>query len=175
MLILIGGYPGSGKTTLVKGLRKTHDIAVISLDAIRQSLIDRGLEAVSYEEKITQEVYLNLLRIGFQHRINLVLDSNASAWKIRTIEHFLETERPDQIYKIAKICLNPPVETLFDRVLAREQKEGLHQGTESDLRNTLISPLKKIDLNDYHLILNNQAIPFETELKIVNNYLDSLK
>ncbi len=41
-LILVGGYPGAGKTTLINALARSQDIAVISWNAIRQILKDKG-------------------------------------------------------------------------------------------------------------------------------------
>ena len=175
LLIFIGGFPGAGKTTLIKALAETHDVTVISWNAIRQILLDKKMKDSPLGGEIIETVNQNLLKLCFQRHVNVVIDANAHAWNMSKIETFLRTQPNAQGYKVVKICLNPPVETLFKRVCAREQKEGIHQGTESDLRRDLNSSKKKLDLNDYALVLNTEEIPFETELKIVSSYLESCR
>jgi cytidylate kinase len=172
-LLLIGGYPGAGKTTLINGLLETQDIKVVSWNAIRQALLDRGLKGSDFDWEIIETVYQNMLRKCFEQGLSVVINANAYANNIRLIENFLKAEKYDQMYQIIKICLNPPVEILYKRICAREQKIELHQGTEIDLRNDLASARKKIDFNDYALILDTHEISLETELKIVNSFLES--
>jgi predicted kinase len=172
LLILIGGFPGAGKTTLIQAIADDHDVTVISWNAIRQALLDRRLKGSPFDWEIIKDVYQNLLKICLQNRVHVAIDANAYAQNIRRIESFIASEQYEQIYKIVKICLNPPTETLFKRIRARMQKEGIHQGTEGDLRRDLDSPAKKIDLNEYALILNTEEISFETEREIINLFLE---
>jgi hypothetical protein len=44
----------------------------------------------------------------------------------------------------------------LSRVRARKQKEGLHQGTEMDVLKGLESEHKKMNMNDYSLIIKNE-------------------
>ncbi len=37
MILLVGGYPGAGKTTLINALADKHGITVISWNAVRQA------------------------------------------------------------------------------------------------------------------------------------------
>jgi hypothetical protein len=101
----------------------------------------------------------------------VAIDANAHTRNIRTIEEFIAQEEQGELYTIVKICLNPPVDTLFSRVSAREQKPGIHQGTESDLTRDLNSSKKKIHLEEYGLIINTKEVPLEEEVKMVSDYL----
>lgn len=174
LFILIGGYPGSGKTTLLTNLAKKHDITIISWDSIRQSLLDKHLKGSPFDWEIIEAVYQNLLRICFQYQKNVAIDANAYSQNIIDIEEFIKKEQQQHQYKIVKICLNPPTDTLFERLRARKLIDGVHQGTEVDLQNDLISPRKKINLNDYALVIDTKEVIFETELNIVDCYLKSL-
>lgn len=172
ILILIGGYPGAGKTTLINALIQAHDLDVISWNAIRQALLDRHLKGSPYDFEIITAVNQNLFKICLQRNANIVIDANAYSKNIKLFEELLETEHCRDRYRIIKICLNPPPEILLSRVRAREQKEGVHQGTEIDVINDLNSDHKKINMSDYSLIIkNDNDIDFETELNIVNSFL----
>lgn len=172
LLILIGGFPGAGKTTLITSLVEAHDVTVFSWDAVRQALLDRHIMGSPFDPEILDTVQQNILRICMERHLNVVIDTNAHARKISEIESFLEKEQYGQDYQIVKICLNPPVRTLFDRISARAQKEGLHQGTESDLQRDLLSTKKVMNLNEYALVINTEAICFENEMKIVTSFLE---
>lgn len=172
ILILIGGYPGSGKTTLINALTQIYDIDVISWNSIRQVLLDRQLKGSPYDFEIIEAVNKNLFMQCLQKNANIVIDANAYANNIKLFENLLKSECCHDKYTIVKICLNPPVEVLLSRVRAREQKVGVHQGTEEDVLKDLNSEHKKINPDDYHLIIkNDELISFVTEFQIVNAFL----
>jgi cytidylate kinase len=174
IFLLVGGYPGAGKTTLINALADEHDLTIISWNAIRQAFLDRHLRGTSFDKEHFESIHLTLLTKCLEQHSNIVIDANAHAQNIKTFEDFLEAEGYGQEYRVVKLCLNPPIETHFKRLRAREQKEELHQGTESDLERDLNLPFKKINFNDYALVINTEEVPFETELKIVNAFLEPL-
>ena len=174
VLILIGGYPGAGKTTLIRALVQKYNIATISWDAIRQALLDRKVKGSPYDWEIIEAVNANLFRMCLQNNANIVIDANAYAKNIEFFERLLEAEQAKERYHVIKICLNTPYETLLRRVRDRKQLEDVHQGTEADLIKNFNAEYKKIDLNDYSLVIkNDEVISFETELNIVNSLLES--
>jgi deoxyadenosine/deoxycytidine kinase len=170
ILILIGGYPGAGKTTLIDSLAQTHNLVVISWNAIRQALLDRHLRGSPHDWEIIESVNRNLFKICLQHHANIIIDANAHATNIQLFEKLLEDHR--DVYQVVKICLNPSFDTLLKRVRARVQREDVHQGTEIDLLKDIDAPHKKIDKNDYDLIIkNDEYITLEAELNIVHAFL----
>lgn len=70
ILILIGGYPGAGKTTLINALLQMYDIDVISWNSIRQALLDRGLKGSSYDWEIIEAVNHSLFKHCHHRKIN---------------------------------------------------------------------------------------------------------
>ena len=170
VLLLIGGYPGAGKTTLITALARKHDLSVISWNAIRQALLDRRLKGSPHDWEIIEAVNRNLLRMCVQRNATMIIDANAYANNIKLFERLL-LEEGGENYQIVKICLNPPSEVLLNRVRMRIPQEGVHQGTEKDLLADLNAEHKKINLNDYCLIINNANISFDYELDIINSFL----
>ncbi len=126
-------------------------------------LLDRRLEGSPHDFEIVIAVYRNLLRMCMQRHLNVAIDMNAHSSNIKEVESFVKREQDGQGYQVVKICLNPSVEALFARVRARPQIEGLHQGTEKDVQNDISATIKKIDFNDYALVVNSEIVPFETE------------
>lgn len=171
ILILIGGYPCAGKTTLIEALHKTYDIDVIQWNSIRQALLDRNMQGSSFDWEIIEAVNRNLFKNCLKRSSNIIIDANAHANNIKLFETLLKEEQTNNSYKIFKICLNPSVEVLMDRMLAREQKENVHQGTALDLRRDLDSNHKRLNMSDYELIIRNDKIDFQTELNIVKSFL----
>ncbi len=119
-------------------------------------------------------MWLNCKTIGILCGSEFFFNANAYAINIREFEKFLREEEEGQIYKVVKICLNALVETLFRRLRARAHKERVHQRNESDLQRDLAYARKKIDFNEYALIINTEEVPFQTELEMANAYLEVL-
>jgi predicted kinase len=168
VIVLIGGYSGSGKSELTKAIHSSYESVIISLDVIRQALLDREeiIDGVSFNWEIVRDVYQNLLKAALVSRMNIIMDTNAHVEKIREIELVLKQEGVDQIYQKLKICLNPPYETLVARVRSREKIYGVHQGTEEELKQSFAS--KKLDLNDYEIVINNNEITFDEEWQMLD-------
>lgn len=175
-LLLIGGYPGAGKTTLINALIHTHDLSLIAWNSIRQSLLDRQLKESPYVWEIISGVNRNLFRTCLHHHANIVIDANAYRNNIKLFENLLEEEGYKDLYRVIKICLNPPEEVLLRRIRSRVQREGVHQGTEADLIRDLHSEYKRLHMADYSLILkNDETMPFEKELELVNLLVEGCK
>lgn len=59
-LILVGGLPGSGKSTYLSQFRHNFNCAVISRDEIRFSLLQEGEEYFSHEEEVCKIMWAKI-------------------------------------------------------------------------------------------------------------------
>lgn len=174
VLILIGGYVCSGKTTLSHAIKETYGMTIFSLNAIRQAMLDEGIDIRSNkreERNILFDVYPRLLApciANFQH---IVIDANANRQGIEDALRFLNENTGGAKYTVIKIHLLASEKELYKRVNARIQRAGLHQGTEADLEYELHTPAKVIYPEDYDLIIDTENTSFEDEMQIVHSFL----
>lgn len=175
LLILIGGYVGSGKTTLSNAMKEKYGVTVFSLNSIRQAMLDEGIDIrgnKQEERNILFNVYPHLLApciANFQH---IVIDANANRLGIEDALKFLNEHEGGDQYTVIKIHLKASEDELHRRVNARIQQPGLHQGTETDLEYELNTAVKKIYPEDYDLIINTEQTAFEIEIQIVEEFLN---
>lgn len=170
-VLLVGGYPGAGKTALIQAIAQSHNVAIVSLNDVRQCLLDRKTRGSLLDWDVIQKVYQNLLTISLEKGFNVAIDTNAHSQKMGEVESFLQQDPHGRNYKVVKILLHPSTETLFSRIRARVQMEGVHQGTEHDLKRDLATPFKRIDPSQYDLVIDTEKTSFAEELAQVDELL----
>lgn len=174
ILILIGGYVGSGKTTLSNSLRENYGMTVFSLNAIRQAMLDEGIDIrknKQEERAILFDAYPKLLGPCITNLQDIVIDANANRQGIQEAFKFLQMTPGGDRYRVIKIHLKASEQELERRVQARIQQVGMHQGTKDDLDYELRTPTKAIFPDDYDLVIDTENTPLEEELFIVHRFL----
>lgn len=174
LLILIGGYVGSGKTTLSNGIKENYGMTVFSLNAIRQAMLDEGIDIrknKQEERAILFDVYPKLLGPCVANLQDIVIDANANRQGIQEALKFLQMNPGGNRYRVIKVHLKASEKELERRVLARDQHEGLHQGTKDDLDYELNTPAKAIHPEDYDLVIDTENTSFEDEMLIMHDFL----
>lgn len=164
ILILIGGFQGSGKSSLIARINEVYDNAVISTDVIRQSLFNKGLTSSPLFSKYVSNISYNLLEKSLINCSNIIIDANAHSKRIEEIEKLLKES--DSHYTVMKIFLNATENTLIERVRTRQPLQDCYQGTESDLKAALAAT--KINLADYDLILDTDQLDEKSVFELVN-------
>ncbi|MBS0648594.1 MAG: ATP-binding protein [Verrucomicrobia bacterium] len=175
LLILLGGHVGSGKTTLSKIIAEKYGMTVFSLNSIRQAMLSEGIDIRSNkqeERKILFEVYPRLLAPCIAQQQHIVIDANANRQGIQDALRFLQEHQGGKAYRVIKIHLKTSEEELHQRVRARVQQAGLHQGTEADLDHELRTPSKAIYPDDYDLVIDTENTPLEKEIQMVGSFLE---
>ncbi len=167
LVILLGGFQGSGKSTIADSLHKTHQITVISSDAIRHELLQRHIVGDLFAEMVSSISKILLMK-SLEKGLHIVIDANAHEKRIREITHLMN-EYPN--YKILKIYLHTSEQKLFERLASRFKIEGRYQGQPDDLKGSLATA--KMNRADYDLVIETDNQTIEQELTSINSFLAS--
>ncbi|PKN92184.1 MAG: hypothetical protein CVU44_16260 [Chloroflexi bacterium HGW-Chloroflexi-6] len=90
-LVVIGGAPGSGKTTITKLLHQHFQSVMIEIGWLRQYHLDPAwLKASSREEAMSFENLIFIIRNYFKHNYNYILLNDLEAYRIQQIPSLFE-------------------------------------------------------------------------------------
>ena len=170
VLILIGGFQGSGKTSLIHRIQQVYHTNVISTDAIRQCLLNKRIEVSPEFSKYVNHIYLELVNASLNNHSNTVIDANSHAKRIAEMEKLLKEKYPH--YSIIKIYLEASEATLRNRVKSRQPHIDCYQGSEQDLEASLASTT--VNLEEYDLVVDTENLSESDVFEKVKTFLFSL-
>lgn len=152
-------------------------MTIFSLNAIRQAMLDEGIDIRKNKEEervILFEVYPKLLGPCIANHQDIVIDANANRQGIQEALKFLETNQGGNKYRVVKIHLKASEEKLKERVAARIQHIGIHQGIKEDLDYELNTSAKAIYPEDYDIGVDTENTSIEEEMFIIHEFLQPL-
>lgn len=167
VLILIGGYVGAGKSSLIERMQKIYDFNVIATDAIRHRLFSRGVKSSPEFGTHVENIYRNLMIHALNQRTHIVVDANAHTKRIAEIGKLLSEQAAQ--YRVVKIFLKASKEVLVQRVQARKPKEGFYQGTVANLEGVLKTATIKPE--EYDLVVETDQMPEDAVFERVNQFI----
>jgi cytidylate kinase len=156
MILLIGGFQGSGKTTVLNILRKKIDLIVISPDEIRDGLFARK---ILFNEAFTHTVNAirnNLLKTVLPLRHNVAIDQLTTLTRINIAKEIVEKEGKGK-YKFFTVFLKASEKTLEQRLGTRKKLQGTYRGTVSELKAS-VEKYGMQDLSFYDLVLDSEKM-----------------
>jgi uncharacterized protein len=133
-LVLVGGLPGTGKSTLAGALADRLDASVLSSDPLRKELVGAAPDGSSaapyrsgaYAEEITEATYAALLdraRIVLERGGSVILDAS---W-VRASHRAAARELAEAWgAELSELCCTCPAEVATERIAAR-QAAGDHE------------------------------------------------
>jgi len=158
VVLLLGGFQGSGKTTTVDRLSSEVDLAVISPDAIRHELFARNIPFSETFRHTVNATRNNLIKRGMKTGHHIVVDQGLSLARRRIIEEIVAAEREEIPYAVKAVLLIAPEDVLRDRVATRQPLPGKYTGTVQELEASM-SKYGPYDISIYDLVINTETYP----------------
>jgi len=122
--ILTGGYPGSGKTELLRELQKRFAFVIISGDVIRSLLLEKNAWEDNELSNLVDQVTLELVVTACKKHLSLAIDREAQPLQLLEIREFLE-EHGFLQYKIITLLCQASEATLLKRAGSTTKASGL--------------------------------------------------
>lgn len=132
VLLLFGGFQGSGKTSVADLLAPQIPTLVISPDEIRHLLF----QEIQYSETFDHTVHAirNLLiEKALSLGLHIALDENATPTRMSVFRSLVK----DGKHKILTVLLNTPEDVLKSRVGDRPEQPGKYKGTVGELETSM--------------------------------------
>lgn len=170
ILLLLAGFQGSGKTSVLQDIQKSHRFITISTDEIRHHLF----EVIEFSEVFEHNVCFvrnQLLVQAFRTGHHITIDENNSPWRIEFFRSLLEEHHTDTP-KIVSVYLSASEETLIKRIRSRPQLPGRHAGTVDELQ----ASLKKYghpDLAIYDAVLDSENSSIDELVAQISRLLEA--
>jgi len=173
IVLLLGGFQGSGKTTVINKLKDDLGLVVVSEDEIRQRLLDKKY---SFSEKFRQivkatssKILKNIFKMGY----SVALDVNATPARIKKVEKLLESEDLSN-YCLITAYLQTSKEGLVRRLNLREDVRERYKGTANELEAS-IRKYGEIDKSVYDVVINTEKLDAQAAAEVIRNRVKSFR
>lgn len=167
LVLMLGGFQGSGKTTVASELKNDLELVLLSMDEIRQRLFDKKYP---FSEKFRQivevtsnKVFKNLLQAGY----SVVLDVMATPARIETVKKLLEREKFNN-YSLLTVYLEVSKQELIRRLNTREYAPGRYRGTVDELEASM-KQHGEIDKSIYNVIIDTEKLDSREVAEVIIN------
>jgi len=128
MVLLLGGFQGSGKTTVVNSLKNDLGSVVVSGDEIRQRLFDKKYLLSEKFRQIVKATYSKMFKNLFKAGYSVVSDLNATPDRIKRVKKFLKDENLNN-YNLLTVYLQTSKKELVRRLNSRKNVSSRYKGT----------------------------------------------
>jgi cytidylate kinase len=147
ILLLIGGFQGSGKTTALDVLHSDTDLVIIFLDEIRQQMLDDSIPLDNEFIRLVNSIKYGLLDRLLEHNFSIALDQALYPDRIAITKQILK-RFPS--YSLKTVFLNAPYEILVQRVADRPKQPNRYKGTVEQLEQNIKNYTNRYgDMMDY--------------------------
>ena len=173
MVLMLGGFQGSGKTTVVNELKDDLDLVLLSTDEIRQRLFDKKYALSKKFREIvvttTYKVLENLLELGY----SVALDRMATPARIEKVRKLLGRKNLSN-YSLVTVYLEASQQELVRRLNTREDVIGRYKGTVNELEASMRQH-GKIEKSIYDVVINTKELDLKTVAKVIKKKTKSLE
>lgn len=150
VVLVVSGFQGAGKTTVLDILTSHINPIIISPDQIRHELFAKGMKFSFEFIHTVNATRNNLLKLALSTKLNIAIDQFMNPDRIKVLEKIIGENKE---YRVIKILLLAKKKTLIQRVKSRKTLPGTYKGTVNELKAS-INEYKEIDISLYDKVLN---------------------
>ena len=134
VLLLVGGFQGSGKTTVLELLQSDPGMIVISSDEIRHNLFSQEHPFSDDFVRLVNATKFELMIRATETGHIIAVDQGLTPDRVTIAKKMLE---PDSKYSVLSIFLSAPKDVLTERVSERRQLAGRYRGKVEELEASM--------------------------------------
>lgn len=169
IVLVFGGFQGSGKTTIINLLKDDLNLVVISLDEIRHRMFEKGYQLDDKFRQIVKTTSIEVFKRVYQIGYSIVIDNNIIPFRLEEIKKFLNNDENNK-HRLISVCLEASKEELVRRLNTRDFVPGRYQGTTNELEGSM-KKYGEIDANKYDLVINTEELNAEEIAEKVKNFV----
>ena len=154
-VLMIGGFQGAGKTTVLNLLKEDLDLIIISPDEIRHKLFEKGWKVNERFVHTVNATRNNLLKMALKLGYNIAVDQLTTRARIDLVKKIVIEN--NNKYRCLLVYLQASKDTLIKRVESRRKFKGLYKGTLEELKDSIIKHGQP-DLQMYDLVLDTEKL-----------------
>lgn len=166
LLLLIGGFQGAGKSSILQKMSLEEGIILISPDQIRQKLFDRKYPFSENFIQIVEQTNHELVKKAMNLQCSFSIDRNMTAQRIMAVKDLLTMMGHRNMYKIFSIFLDVPKPDLIKRIQTRPVTKDSYHGTLQELEAT-IKQYGEIDRSQYDLVIDHTKDNLDINQEII--------
>ena len=136
LILLLGGFQGSGKTTVMNLISSKLDLTILSPDQIRHNMFEQGYEKPNDFRRLVNATKYELVKRALNMGISITLDQALTPDRVRLIKE-AATSYPN--YRVKSVFLFSPIQILQERVKNRSIIDDYYKGTLSELEASIKS------------------------------------
>lgn len=173
MVLMIGGFQGSGKTTIIEEIKDDLGLVVISGDEIRQRLFDKKYPFSKRFGQIVEATAGNVFRDILHQGRSMALDTNTTPTKIEQARRVVESEGGNK-YHLITVLLEASKDTLVNRLQNRDGIAGRYRGTVDELEASLVKH-GEIDKGAYDLVVDTTSLSPSDIAEMIKDKVKSIQ
>ncbi|HLL60081.1 MAG TPA: AAA family ATPase [Candidatus Nitrosocosmicus sp.] len=169
ILLLVGGFQGSGKSTILNKLSSSQSMITISPDEIRFLLFQRIAFSDIFVHTVNS-VRNKLICNAFKTGMHVAVDENSFPMRINLFTNLIGRNN----YKVISAYLNCSEELLIKRVQYRQGQPGKYKGTVKELK-VYLKAYGTPNLSHYDKVFNTDKKSIESIVKKLNEDIEALQ
>jgi cytidylate kinase len=170
-VLMLGGFQGAGKTTVLDALNRDREFLVISPDEVRYNLFAQKYPFSEQFVKLVNATKFELVRRALEMGYSASIDQAITPDRVMLTKK-LVVNYPR--YKLVTVFLRAPFEVLQQRVEQRQALPGRYKGTVDELRASIEKYVQLYGMPDqssYDLLIDVEAADPVTIAEVIRSKL----